>query len=209
MFSFEHLSAVTILHFWSHNCLVLPWFFLAFPFLCWLVPIQDNFLVPLILLFSLFHVAFSLFNLFLHLPTNSVSTLSWFSAPFGFLFYVTQSNSTITSYLETESCSSQSAYCLLLDQVIYELKWDAFNLSCCSSEPVRWLSEWQWLEDRHEKGKNWKVTKLMFLNVHQIQWIQVWDFYVIEDCLNHIFCECRKGKDLGNSLSSIQEPKIH
>lgn len=53
---------------------------------------------------------------------------------------VSEGSAPITSYLERRSCS-QSGFCLLLGQVISELQWDALNLSCCSSEPVRWLSE--------------------------------------------------------------------
>ena len=101
MFSFEHISAVTILHFWSHNCLALPWFFLAFPFLCWLVPSQHSLLVPLILLFSFLHVAFkigpfcsSLFSTYSSThPLPQFRRSSGVSARFGFLFYVIQSSS--------------------------------------------------------------------------------------------------------------------
>lgn len=85
----------------------------------------------------------SLFPLLLQSPL--LLTLPSFSPPLAsssllLSVCVSKGSAPITSYLERRSCS-QSGFCLLLGQVISELQWDALNLSCCSSEPVRWLSE--------------------------------------------------------------------
>lgn len=126
---------------------------LALPFPCWLVPAKLVCFFPLwyysplpsstlpsataSLLFP------SLFNLLLHFPSSSWPCLvspPLVSSSFLLSVCVTEGSAPITSYLERGSCS-QSGFCLLLGQVISELQWDALNLSCCSSEPVRWLSE--------------------------------------------------------------------
>ena len=125
-----------------------PWFSSALPFLVgtsgwfafplFLLLLSSRYLLPGPLFFP---PPFSIYSYIPSLlPALPNSSPPLVSSPFLLSVCVSEGRAPITSYLERGSCS-QSGFCLLLGQVISELQWDALNLSCCSSEPVRWLSE--------------------------------------------------------------------